>query len=104
MEFSPLALIGISLVAMFFGYFFGLLEGRGQGYKKRKKEEASEPSAARAATPAIPVTPAPAPSPTPPVAMPAPDNSVLKLSLDARQQPVLDMDGQRIDTNKIAPE
>jgi len=39
MEFDLLSLIGISLVAMFFGYFFGLFEGRGQGYIKRKKEE-----------------------------------------------------------------
>jgi hypothetical protein len=39
MEISLLALIGIGLAAMFFGYFFGLFEGRGQGYKRRSKEE-----------------------------------------------------------------
>ena len=37
-----LTLIGIALATMFFGYFFGLFEGRGQGYKKRKKEEGEE--------------------------------------------------------------
>lgn len=30
-------LIGIALAVMFFGYFFGLFEGRGQGYKKDRK-------------------------------------------------------------------
>ena len=38
-ELTYLAIIGIALVAMFFGYGFGLFEGRGQGYKKRKAEE-----------------------------------------------------------------
>lgn len=87
MTISLLALIGIGLAAMFFGYFFGLFEGRGQGYKKRRSEEASDPSLK------------PVASPPPP-----PDNSVLRLSLDARRQPRLEMDGSRIDTNQIAPE
>ncbi|HEX8992561.1 MAG TPA: hypothetical protein VF784_12855 [Anaerolineales bacterium] len=87
MEISLLALIGIGLATMFFGYFFGLFEGRGQGYKKRKSEEASDPSLRPAAPPP-----------------PAPDNSVLKLSLDSQKQPRLDMDGRRIDTTQIAPE
>ncbi len=87
MTISLLALIGIGLAAMFFGYFFGLFEGRGQGYKKRKGEEASDPSLR-------PVAPPPPPS----------DNSVLKLGLDSQQRPQLIMDGNRIDTTQIAPE
>jgi len=39
MEFNLLTLAGISLALMFFGYFFGLFEGRGQGAKKYKDEE-----------------------------------------------------------------
>lgn len=89
MELSLLALIGISLAAMFFGYFFGLFEGRGQGYKKRKKEEASDPSLK-------PVVQAPQPPPAPPA-----DTSLLKLSLDEREQPRLELDGQRIDTSQM---
>jgi len=42
MQFNLFIVIGIGLAAMFFGYFFGLFEGRGQGYKKRKKEEPEE--------------------------------------------------------------
>ncbi len=38
-EMTYLAIIGIAFAAMFFGYGFGLFEGRGQGYKKRKAEE-----------------------------------------------------------------
>jgi len=41
-EITYLAIAGIALVAMFFGYGFGLFEGRSQGYKKRRKEEATE--------------------------------------------------------------
>jgi hypothetical protein len=43
-ELTYLALFGIAMAAMFFGYGFGLFEGRNQGYKKRKKEEATEKS------------------------------------------------------------
>ncbi len=86
-QISPLALIGIALAAMFFGYGFGLFEGRGQGYKRRKQEEASDPSL-------HPVIPPP----------PPPDNSILKLSLDPSQRPCLDMDGKRIDTSQMSPE
>jgi hypothetical protein len=41
-EISILVIAGIALAAMFFGYGFGLFEGRSQGYKKRTKEEAAE--------------------------------------------------------------
>ncbi len=42
MQFNLFIVIGIGLAAMFFGYGFGLFEGRSQGYKKRKKEEPEE--------------------------------------------------------------
>ena len=96
MEFSLLALIGISLAAMFFGYGFGLFEGRGQGYNKRKKEEASDPTLR-------PIVP-PVPAPTPPPAPAAPEeHTLLKLSLDAHEQPCLDLDGARVDTVRMEP-
>lgn len=41
-ETTVLAIAGIALAAMFFGYAFGLFEGRSQGYKKRQKEEAAK--------------------------------------------------------------
>jgi len=41
-EITYLAIAGIALVAMFFGYGFGLFEGRSQGYKRRKAEEVQE--------------------------------------------------------------
>lgn len=79
-------LIGIAIFVL--ANFLGLLEGRNQGYKKRKKEEAGEPK------------PAPLPPPSPPVT----DNSLLKLSLDENNQPRLALDGQRVDTSQLAPE
>src|SRR5512142_535969 len=94
MEFSLLALIGISLAAMFFGYGFGLFEGRGQGYKKRKKEEASDP----ALRPVVQPAPVPPPPPAPP-----PDNSLLRLGFDDGG-PLLHVDGQRMDASQISPQ
>lgn len=107
MEFSLLALIGISLVTMFFGYFFGLSEGRGQGYKKRQKEETSTPSLAAALQTSVPPPSAPAPQPalpTAPTAPPPAERSLLKLTLDAREQPCLDLDGQRVTKERMAPQ
>lgn len=85
---SLFALIGIGLALMFFGYFFGLFEGRGQGYKTRKKEEAEGKVVIQ--------TPLPPPNPPAPVV----DNSLLRLSLD-NNQPRLDLDGQRVDTSQL---
>lgn len=104
MEISVPALIGIGLATMFFGYFFGLFEGRGQGYKKRKQEEASDPSLRPAPPP-----PAPLPPPSPPVeavppTLPPAEKGLLRLSLDAREQPCLDLDGQPIDTANMDPQ
>lgn len=98
MDSNLLTIIGIGLVAMFFGYFFGLFEGRGQGYKRRKKEEAAEkpPVPAPSKTPSISAEPQ-APTPTPaPV-----DKSMLRLSLDADQGPVLEMDGRPVNVSAI---
>ena len=39
---NPVVVIVLAIGAMFFGYFFGLFEGRGQGYKKRQAEEPDE--------------------------------------------------------------
>jgi hypothetical protein len=108
MQVSLLALLGISLVAMFFGYFFGLFEGRGQGYKKRRQEEASDP-ALRAALQPPPPPPPPAPKPVAPaptpIVQPQPsENTLLRLALDASQQPCLDLDGARIDTTRMEPQ
>ncbi len=102
MQDSPLILIGVSLAALFFGYFFGLFEGRGQGYKKRKNEDEVE-KAANALRPSreLPFESV-LPPPSPPVA-PA-ENSLLKLSLDEQKQPQLDLDGRRADTSALAPE
>ena len=41
-EITYLAIAGIALAAMFFGYGFGLFEGRSQGYKKGKAEVEQE--------------------------------------------------------------
>jgi hypothetical protein len=100
MEISIPILIGIGVVAMFLGYFFGLFEGRGQGYKKRKTEEASNPGlqeAVEVPPPSPPVMASPASAPPPP------ETSLLKLSLDAHEQPCLHLDGQQVDTAHIEP-
>jgi hypothetical protein len=76
--------IGIALAVMFFGYFFGLNEGRGQGYKKRKAEEQDKPL---------------------PVSAPVikDDPGLLRLKSENNQLR-LDMDGQRVDTTvPLAP-
>ena len=81
---SLFVLIGIALAVMFFGYFFGLSEGRGQGYKKRKAEEQDKPL---------------------PVSMPIikDDPGLLRLKSENNQLR-LDMDGQRVDTTvPLAP-
>ena len=102
MEISLLAIIGIGLATMFFGYFFGLFEGRGQGYKKRKQEEASDPALRAAAQPPAPPAP-PAPAPAPPVRPQPAEKTLLKLSLEGGEQPCLELDGQRIDTTRMEP-
>jgi hypothetical protein len=96
MEISVLALVGIALGTMFFGYFFGLFEGRAQGYKRRKKEEPLDlerrlPSE-RAAGPVVGQTPGAAGSRV---------DSLLELSRNEAGQPGLSIDGQSVDTQAI---
>ncbi len=88
MQMNLLTMLGIGLAVMFFGYFFGLFEGRGQGYKRRKQQEEEEKKTRAAIE--RPLAP-------PPVA----DNSLLKISLDIKQQPQLDLDGQRVDPSRL---
>ncbi len=90
MEINPLILIGIALATMFFGYFFGLFEGRGQGYKRRKKEEAADSALASSSAP--PASAA--------VAAPR-DHSLLRLALDGSQKPRLELDGQPADVSAL---
>ncbi len=99
-ELSILAIIGIGLATMFFGYFFGLFEGRGQGYKKRKNEEASDPALRAALTPPAPVAPAPVQE----IRVQPQGKSLLRLSLDHGEQPCLELDGQRVDTAGLEPQ
>jgi hypothetical protein len=95
MEYSLIVVIGVGLAAMFFGYFFGLNEGRGQGYRKRKKEEEVE-KAGKVSLEAM------LPPPSPPAA--SIDNSLLRLSVDEKDQPQLDLDGQHVDAAALPPE
>ena len=86
MEISLLALIGIGLATMFFGYFFGLFEGRGQGYKRRQKEEHGDQ----------PPKPAPAEQVTPD------QHNAMELSQDMHGKPVLRIDGLQVDASQMA--
>ena len=91
MDVSLLAVIGIAMGTMFFGYFFGLFEGRGQGYKRRKKEEAAE---GLRMSPAAPQGPAVVPV----------DKGLLMLSRDAQGKARLHLDGRPIAAAPAAPE
>jgi hypothetical protein len=76
---------------MFFGYGFGLFEGRGQGYKKRKKEEFEE----KKIQPPVIAPPAPvAPK----------ENDLLRLMMDKNNQLQLEVDGQRADAAQLTSE
>ncbi len=87
-EITILAIIGIAMAAMFFGYGFGLWEGRNQGYKKRRKEEAVETAN----------TPLPPPSPAPePVQIKVDDPGLLRIKNESGYI-TLDLDGTRVDT------
>ncbi len=79
---SPFAIIGIALGTMFFGYFFGLFEGRGQGHKKAKAEEAEKPK---------PVS----------IVRTVDDPGVLRLKVEDNNYK-LDMDGTRVNTSALS--
>jgi hypothetical protein len=91
---NPLVVIGIGIAVMFFGYFFGLFEGRGQGYKKRQKEDAED----RKQTPLV--------ESLPPASPPAPSDEipVLDVSMAPDGGLRLKMDGQRVDTSALGAE
>jgi hypothetical protein len=91
---NPLVVIGIAIAAMFFGYFFGLFEGRGQGYKKRQKEEAEDK---KLVSPAEPLPPA-----SPPV--PSDEISILDVSMAPDGELRLKVDGQHLDTSALGAE
>ena len=95
MEFNLLTLVGISVALMFFGYFFGLVEGRGQGDKKAREEQKPKDTAKGLYEP-------PLPPPSPPIA--PVENNLLALSLDGKDQPQLKLDGQRVDPSQLSPE
>lgn len=90
-EITYLALVGIAMAAMFFGYGFGLWEGRNQGYKKRKKEEALETANA----PDVPPPPAPEP-----VQIKVEDPGLLRIKNEGGYL-TLDLDGSRVDTTAL---
>ena len=91
-EITYLAIGAIALVAMFFGYGFGLFEGRSQGYKKRKKEEATEKKDA-------PVVEVPQPAPEP-VKIKVDDPGLLRIK-NEQGYVTLDLDGARVDTTAL---
>ena len=91
---NPLVAIGIGIAVMFFGYAFGLFEGRGQGYKKRKKEETEE----KKHTPLVEALPPASP------AAPSNEIPVLNVSMAPNGDLRLKMDGQRMDTSSLDAE
>lgn len=93
MQINPLILFGGGLAVMFFGYFFGLVEGRGQGYKKRKAEEAETEKKEILER----ATPVPQPS-APPV---ADDPGLLRVKEEDGRLRV-DLDGQPVRAEMIS--
>ena len=85
-EMTYLAIAGIAIVAMFFGYGFGLFEGRSQGYKRRKAEEAQETK-----------------DQPPPTPMTVNDPGLLRIK-NENGLLTLDLDGTRADTSSLSPE
>jgi len=87
--FNPLVAIGIFLAFMFFGYFFGLFEGRGQGYKKRQKEEKEENKGQ--------------PIPSAPVSPPEPSDEtpILNVSMGQAGDLRLKLDGEQRNTSAL---
>ena len=87
-EITYLAIAGIALVAMFFGYGFGLFEGRSQGYKRRKAEETQERKDQ--------------PLPTP-MTITVDDPGLLRIK-NENGLLTLDLDGTRADTSSLSAE
>src|SRR5687768_8163174 len=87
-EITYLAIAGIAIVAMFFGYGFGLFEGRSQGYKRRKADEEQERKDQ--------------PPPTP-MTIKVDDPGLLRIKAENGLL-TLDLDGNRADTSSLSPE
>jgi len=87
-EITYLAIAGIALAAMFFGYGFGLFEGRSQGYKRRKAEEEQE----RKDQP-----------PPKPMTVTVDDPGLLRIK-NENGLLTLDLDGTRADTSSLSAE
>jgi hypothetical protein len=95
-ELTYLAIIGIGLAAMFFGYGFGLFEGRSQGYKKRTKEEASEKKDE-------PAPPSPPQTVTETVTVTVDDPGLLRIK-NEQGSFALDLDGTRVNPTSLSAE
>jgi len=87
-EVTYLTIILIALAAMFFGYGFGLFEGRSQGYKKRKAEEEPEKKEK------------PEPSSNLPIVT-VDDPGLMRIK-NENGFLTLDLDGTRVDTSSIS--
>jgi hypothetical protein len=94
---NPYVAIALAVGAMFFGYFFGLFEGRGQGYKRRQAEEATE---AEEEVPVPEVEPLPPASP----ALPPDETPMLDVSRDQAGQLRISVDGERLEAVPLNPE
>jgi hypothetical protein len=94
---NPFVAIAVAVGAMFFGYFFGLAEGRGQGYKRRKEEEAEQ---VEKNEPRVELEPLPPDSP----ALPPEEDSLLNVTKDNSGALRLKLDGQRIEAEHFNPE
>lgn len=77
---------------LIFVYIFGLIEGRGQGYKKRKAEEAEEKKEEPAHS-----------SPPTPVTVKVDDPGLLRIK-NENGYLTLDLDGSRVDTGVLTNE
>lgn len=90
---NPLFAVGLGLAVMFFGYFFGLFEGRGRGYKKRKEEEAEGQDHEALQNQEL----------LPPSTLTTPSDEipVLGVSLDTAGQLQLKLDGTQVDSSKL---
>ncbi len=89
---NPIVSIAFAVGLMFFGYFFGLFEGRGQGYKRRQEEEAEKKE-----TEPVAEKPPPAAPVVPPDEIP-----FLDVSKNKSGQLRLMLDGQRTDPSTLS--
>lgn len=91
---NPIVSIAFAIGLMFFGYFFGLFEGRGQGYKRRKEEEAEEKETEPVVEEPVPAAPA----------IPPDETQVLGVSRHQNGQLLLILDGERTESATLSVE